>query len=163
MSCIDSYGDNIGTKAPLAFTASIYKLAGGRTLIGPTLPIDDGASALQVGGSGKFDGSVQAGGNISNYGMLNVARYAGSPQSTITLGDGANPSNDVGIYFRQTVGVAGFSTAGAGFAWFNGSPGIGELLRLDEKHLLSQGAVVSIGGSRFGGATLSTTTPMLSM
>jgi len=87
-------------------------------------------SALATGSNFVFDGTRVTIGGINAWGRFNVQRDASTPQATITLGDQTTVTNDVGIYFRQTSGVAGFSTAGASFAWFTGSPGTTEVMRL---------------------------------
>jgi hypothetical protein len=90
----------------------------------------NGSKVLASGSALTFDGTSFGIGGMGAFGALNVNRYASSPQATLTLGDNGTPANDVGIYFRQTSGVSGFSTAGASFAWYNASPGTGELMRL---------------------------------
>jgi hypothetical protein len=90
----------------------------------------DGSKVLTTGSALTFDGDSFVVGGIGKFGRINAQRFASSPQATITIGDNTTLSNDVGIYFRQTSGVSGFSTAGSDFAWYNGGPGISEQMRL---------------------------------
>jgi hypothetical protein len=87
-------------------------------------------NTLTTGSALAFDGDSFVVGGIGNFGRINAQRFASSPQATITIGDNTTLSNDVGIYFRQTSGVSGFSTAGSAFAWYNGGPGASEQMRL---------------------------------
>jgi hypothetical protein len=73
-------------------------------------------------------GVTNIGANAPAFGQLNVQRYAAAPQATISLGDSATPTNDVGIYFRQTSGTAGISTGGAGLSIYRGGPGTTEVV-----------------------------------
>jgi hypothetical protein len=88
------------------------------------------SKVLTTGSALTFDGTSLGVNGLGNFGTLNVQRFVSTPLTTITLGDGATPANDVGIYFRQTSGAAGFSTVGASFAWYTGGAGVSEQMRL---------------------------------
>jgi hypothetical protein len=77
-------------------------LPSGRTLFGPTIPSDDGTSALQVGGDGKFTGNVYAAG---------VAAGSMAADTTITAGEFFDGGAGLRISGTQVVGPQGTAVA----------------------------------------------------
>jgi hypothetical protein len=83
-------------------------------------------------------------GTTDEYGRLNVQRFVGAPQSTLSIGDFSVPGNSVGIYGRVTSGgIFGISTAGSPIVFYRGGPGSTESMRIDSDGNLEIGAVVS--------------------
>ena len=69
-------------------------------------------------------------GTTDEYGRVNIQRFTSAPQSTLSIGDFATATNDVGIYLRTTTGTAGISTAGGPIAFYRGGPGTTESARI---------------------------------